>query len=179
MFNYYKPEKLGLHLDIPKTDEELQFIAKLYARENPIGMIPVDSQKCLIEFRKALSSGAYVRLIKLDDKIHGFMAGMQISTMHSSEKTVQQMYYFCNLEGILAFRAVVIAHEGLVKYAEGLKAKYVMSTCSQLYKNDNLCRILKLQGWVQFGYVAVWKTSHHKSPSQTTSREQRQKIIES
>jgi hypothetical protein len=176
MFNYYKPEKLGLHLEIPKTDDDLQFIAMLYARENPIGMIPIDSQKCLIEFRKALSSGSYVRLIKFNNEIHGFIAGMQISTMHSSEKTVQQMYYFCRLEGMLAFRAVVLAHEGLIKYAEGLKAKYVMSTCSQLYKNDNLCRILKLQGWSQFGYVALWNTSHHNSPSQTPSREHSQKL---
>ena len=175
MFNFIH-KKVGLHLTSPVSDSELLEIVKMYASQNPEGMIPVDIQKSVISFRSSIQNGAYVRLIKNDDEICGFIAGMQVNNLHSSEKIVQQLYYYCNLKGLIAYRAVIISHEGLVKYAEGVKAKYVLSPCSQFFKNDNLCRILKTVGWSQFGYVALWNTSHHNSPSQTTSREHSQKL---
>lgn len=161
----YTKQITGLHLAIPKTDDELSFIAKLYAQQNPIGMIPVDIQKSIIGFRNALHIDAYLRLIKKGNVIHGFIGGMLGTTGHTSEKTVQQLYYYCNLESLEALRALLLAHEGLIKYAEGLKAKNVLSTCSQFYNNDNLAKILKTQGWDTFGFVALWKTSHHEYPS--------------
>jgi hypothetical protein len=161
----YTKKQIGLHLQVPKTDAELVHIATMYASQNPPLMISVDIQKSVIEFKKAMHSGAYLRLILLNEEIQGFIGGSQINTPHTSEKTVQQLYYYCKLEGLEALRALVITHEGLIKYAEGLKAKYVLSPCSQFYYNDNLCRILKTQGWQQFGYIALWRTSHHSSPS--------------
>ena len=161
----YNKQIKGLHLAIPKLDSELFEIAEAYAESNPEGMVPVNIQHCVINFRNQIAAGAYVRLIKLDDDIFGFIAAVQAPSMHYSERTVQQLYYYCELEGLHAFRALVMAHEGLIKYAEGLKAKYVISPCSQFYKNDNLCRILKTQGWDTFGYLAVWKTSHNSAPS--------------
>jgi hypothetical protein len=169
MLSYGKQTK-GLHLKIPLSDTELSFIANLYASQNPIGMIPVDLQKSIIELRKAIQEGSYLRLIMVDNTIHGFIKGNQVNIPHSSEKTVQQLYYYCDLKGLAAFRAVVLAHEGLIKYAEGLKAKYVLSPCSQFYKNDNLCRILVTQGWEQFGYMALWRTCHNSNPSSSVLR---------
>lgn len=161
----YTKQITGLHLVTPKTDEELKYIATMYAQQNPRGMVPVDIQKSVIEFRNALHLDAYLRLIKKGDVIHGFIGGMLGNNSHTSEKTVQQMYYYCNLKSLEALRALLLTHEGLIKYAEGLKAKYVVSACSQLYNNDNLAKILKTQGWDTFGFVALWKTSHHNQPS--------------
>lgn len=161
----YKKTIKGLHLITPESDEELNFIARLYARQNPVGMIPVDIQKVVIEFRKALKSGAYIKMIQVDEEIHGFIGGTQVNILHISEKCVQQLYYYCDLEAMEAFRAVLLAHEGLVRYAENLKAKYVISPCSQFYNNDSFVKILKTQGWQVFGFLAVWKTSHNEYPS--------------
>ena len=165
----YNKQIKGLHLAIPKLDSELFEIAEAYAESNPEGMVPVNIQQSVVNFRNHLKAGSYIRLIKYDDEIFGFIGATQINPLHTSEKTVQQLYYYCELEGLAAFRAVVLAHEGLINYAEGIKAKYVISPCSQFYKNDNLCRILKTQGWGTFGYLAVWKTSHNSAPSTKVS----------
>jgi len=161
----FKRQKEGLHLAEYSSDEELLLITQMYARTNPIGFIPVDITKGVISFRNGVASGGYLRLIKVDNTIHGFIAGMLNTQYHNSERTVQQMYYYCDLEGIEAFRAVVIAHEGLVRYAEGLKAKNITSACSQLYTNENFVKILRTQGWSVFGTIALWRTTHHDNPS--------------
>jgi hypothetical protein len=160
----------GLHLVTPTSEADLFFVINLYSKSNPKGMIPVDVQRSFIAFKNIIHEGSYVKLIKYDNTIHGFIVGMQVNPLHTSEKTVQQLYYYCDLKGLAAFRAVVLAHEGLIKYAEGLKAKYVLSPCSQFYKNDNLCRILVTQGWEQFGYMALWRTCHNSNPSSSVLR---------
>lgn len=155
----------GLHLSIAITNNDLAEAAQLYASQNPEGFIPVDIQKSVIEFRKAIHTGAYVRLIVLDNKICGFIVGMLMSASHVSEKTVQQLYCYCSLEGLAAYRGIVLAHEGLISYAEGLKAKYVLSSCNQLSLTNNLAKILGTRGWEVYGYMALWKTIHHSQPS--------------
>jgi len=164
--NYHKKVS-GLHLLTPKSDTEIIQMAEIYARHNPIGMIPVDINRCLIASRNIINSSGYLRMIMVDEVIHGFVVGTIASSFHFSEKTVQQVYCFSDLNGMLAFRSIIVAHEGLIKYAESVKAKYVMSASNPFIENNNFNKILELDGWSTFGGMSLWRTSHHKEPSKS------------
>lgn len=160
----YKKKYKGVHLQEIESEDDLKYIVKLYASKNP-SIIPCDHTKAFMEFRNGLAGGGYLRLIMKDEAIRGFIAGDLATPLFTSHKTVQQLFYFCNLESMEAFRAVILAHEGLVRFAEAVKAKYVMSASSPLIINDNLTSILKTQGWTIAGHTAIWKTSLEGVPS--------------
>jgi hypothetical protein len=161
----YKKKKEGLHLEDYATDEDLEYCAKLYREKTPQHFIPTSVVNSVIELRNGIALGGLFKLIMYDEAIIGFIAAQILRLPHTADKCVQQNYYMCNAEGMVAARALLMSHDLLINFAEGNKVKYVVSQCSPFEKNDNLCRLLKTQGWDTIGYVAVWKTSHEKQPS--------------
>lgn len=157
----------GLHLATPKSDVEILVMAEVYAKNNPSGMIPVDKTRCLISTKGLIHNGAYVKMIKVDNDIHGFIVGMIATSYHFSEKTIQQIYCFSDLTGMVAYNAIKIAHEGLIKYAENNKARYVLSESNPLMVDNNFNRILEINGWTTFGNMSLWRTSYHENPSES------------
>jgi len=155
----------GLHLKTPETDADIIEMATRYIEISPKGMIPVDFKRCILATRSIIKSGGYVKMIKVEDVIHGFVVGTLASSFHFSEKTVQQAYCFSNLKGYIAYRALILAHDGLIKYAENVKAKYIMSEANPFMIDNNFNKLLAIHGWETFGRMSLWRTSHHEKPS--------------
>ena len=161
----YKRQKSGLYLAEVSSDEELKEICNIFVTRANVGMLPYSIPKGLIEFRIGIAKGNYVRAIYLDNTLVGFIAACINTPYFCPEKVLQQVYYICDLDGMQGMRAVVMAHEALINYAEGQKIPYILATCSPLDTDNKLALILEKRGWRRFGYAVVWNCSTSDVPS--------------
>ena len=163
MFSYVK-EKEGLHLATPK-DEELIELALMYLNEAPYDFLPFSHTSSYMNLRDRVRRGSFVKKIVDGSTIIGFVVATIGQPPHLDTKCVIQEYYYCNAVGFKAAKVLIFTHKALIKWAEDNRIKIVISACNQLYKDSNLVDILAKVGWSVMGYTAVWRTSHHESPS--------------
>lgn len=107
----------------------------------------------------------YRVLIDDSGKLVGWVLAYKVQNQFNGYMELQQQFYTSIYAGIKAYKAVMLVHEELIKYAELYKIPVVTSHCSHNDSNFTLCRMLSKSGWLTRGYMAYWRTSWHPKPT--------------
>lgn len=144
----------------PVNREELIRCVEIYSALNDEDFIPSNYKASLSSIIKHWKTGEFIRVIEKGDEIIGFITAEVHVLRHCAHKQLEQTYYVTNQQGFTAARAVILAHQELIKYGEEIGVPIITSHCSHLDETRVLCRILQKNGWKVKGHVAVWRTSH-------------------
>jgi len=125
-------------------------------------ILPLDRNVSISNIRQKYLNKAFIRGLKDENGITGFILGEPVQHPHLSFIVMQQMYFASNYKGIKAAKAVIILHKALYDFAELRHIPMVMSTGSFLDENNVFTKILEKQGWSRTGYLACKKTSYWK-----------------
>lgn len=143
----------------PENREELIKCVDLYLALNDQSFIPADRKSSIASIIKFWKSGEFIRVIENDD-IVGFITAQIHVLQHCKHKQLDQIYYASNLKGFSAARAVIVAHEAMIEYAEANSVPFVVTHSSHEDEQNVLCKILQKRGWRVKSHVAVWRTRH-------------------
>lgn len=151
-----------MHLDTLKTQSEINECIDLYIVMNDETFTPSNEGLAISNLTNLISTPKSVfRTIKDDsDKIIGWVLGEVGDINYVKGHVLRQTFYASNQQGFKAARALILAHNFLIEHAEKRGYPYVMSTCSHMDEQQQLCKILAKRGWETRTYVAIWKTSH-------------------
>jgi hypothetical protein len=103
----------------------------------------------------SLFNSDYFRIISRDGRDVGFISATVGCFGFSTERVLNQNFYFSELEGYSAHLAVKIAHEGLLEFARTARVKKVVSGGSYLDGDFVFVRLLERLGWTRHAHVAV------------------------
>lgn len=142
-------------VDKIKSQADVEACVKIYRPQNDESFLPSSESVCLASFLAMMSNGFFVRVLKKDDEIVGFIIGEKGVSAHIPGAIVRQVYYASNLKGVEAYRAVKLLHKALVEFAEKQRVKTVLSQGSFLDPSNIFARILEKEGWERRHYLAV------------------------
>jgi hypothetical protein len=151
---------ITLKRDCAKTT--LQNCIDIYADYNDNSFIAVNRRKSLLQLTDRVNQGQIFYTIRDSDVIVGWVLAEQLKHPFSTHSFLQQSFYVTSLSGIKAARAVILAHEELIKQAELRGIEIVLSVGSFYDEQNIFTKILEKRGWSRRGHTAIWKTSHYK-----------------
>ena len=148
----------------PISRNELEQCVDIYLAMNDESFLPSDKFNAFSNILRRWRGGEFIRIIEKDNEVVGFITGLVHVLPHCKYKQIDQDYYVSNLKGFGAARAVIVAHEEMIKYAEETGIPFVVTHCSHEDEDRVLCKILQKKGWRVKGHVALWRTSHAPKP---------------
>jgi len=149
-------------VNILRIEEELGEFARMYVNENDETFIKTSYVRSFVNLQTRYANGNFIRGVYYDGNLVGWILAVVNMPEHSSEKYLNQMYYCCTLKGLLAAKALKLAHEALIAQAEYARIPYVISQCSFYDEAMTFARLLEKYGWERRGHTALWRTSHFK-----------------
>jgi hypothetical protein len=144
------------------SKQELAICINIYADYNDNSFIAVNRRKSLLQLTDRVNQGQLFYTIKDGDVIVGWVLAEQLKHPFSTHSFLQQSFYVTSLSGIKAARAVILAHEELIRQAELRRIDLVISVGSFYDEQNVFTKILEKRGWSRRGHTAIWKTSHYK-----------------
>lgn len=159
---HYAREEKGIHIRKPRSNEELIAAFEIFKEVSYTGTLPYSFERGLMTFPFIANNGGILRVILKDSVVRGIFLASETPPLFCPVRTLNQQFFQTNLKGTEAVRAIKLTHALLIKEAEARKIQIVISQSSWLDSKFTLVRVLERLGWVREGYMAVWKTSHHK-----------------
>jgi hypothetical protein len=151
-----------MRLRVPNTPADIDAMVDLYIVMND-DFMPASRNTSRITLHQHWMAKSFIRIV--EDNA-GEMVGWILAAItrpgHCDYPVMQQLYYASNLRGFAAAKCLLMAHEAMVVQAEAEGIAHVLTTCSHLDENRQLCKILAHKGWDIRGYLALWRTSHWK-----------------
>jgi len=160
---------MALTIDYVRSHEDIETCVDMYLMLNDPVFMPTLRLQCIRAFYNHISSGAYVRCLKEDNRIVAWLLARTGVSDFTGKKILQQIFYASDLTGVKAVSAVKYLHKDLMGYAERIKVYQIISNGSHMDSSNVFVRILGKMGWKVRGYSAVWYSSH--DPFGMNSRE--------
>jgi hypothetical protein len=142
--------------------DEFSTCINIYADYNDDSFIHVDRKKSLLKLREHSKSG-FLYTIKDDGVLVGWLLAERLKHPFSSQSFLQQSFYVTNMRGIKSARAIILAHEELIRLAERFQIEIVLSVGSFYDEQNIFTKVLEKKGWKRRGHTAMWHTSHYKT----------------
>jgi hypothetical protein len=141
---------------------EIKTCVDLYYRANDNSIMPACYDKSLRNLTAVWRQGAFYRVIEIDDQIVGWFLAGPNDMGFVRDIVFQQSFYYSNLSGFKAARAIRLAHSAIRDEAERLGLSICVSACSHEDTEKVMCRLLEKDGWIIKGHLAVYHTKHFK-----------------
>ena len=152
-------EKYGIIIssDMRKfTYADMEALSDIYISYDTDAIVPIDIIKAKRAVRTFVEEGAFVAIMRetLSGKVVGGIIAVIAANEYSSEKMLQQRFYVSSYEGFQAARALLLAHEVLVAFANKTNISYILSPSSHMDEKKQMNRILERAGWSSRGYIS-------------------------
>lgn len=142
--------------------KEVEKCVELYYNYNDNALMPADYDKSLRNLVSVWRQGSFFRVIVSNNEVVGWIYCVLTDMSFVKYPVFQQAFYFSSLSGFKAARALLLAHESMVKEAEEKEYKICVSAASHEDTRRVLCKLLKKAGWTVKGHLAVFHTKHFK-----------------
>ena len=153
-----------MYIDKHRSPAELAYCVDLYMAQDNDEMLEADRNVSLQNLSD-LAKREFFRVIREGDEIVGWVLAGRSKLLLRDTLEFTQSFYTSIFTGKRAVEAVILAHEAMIAYAEKHRIALVTTHASANDTQFTLCRILAATGWQTNGYLAQWKTSHHRKPS--------------
>jgi hypothetical protein len=141
----------------PHSIEDIRTCVELYYSLNDHSLITVDKEFAFTNLYKLVRNKKFVKAIYKDNSIIAWIYADVLTHLHSREKALQQIYYASNQKGFSAARCILTLHKEIIKEAERLNLKLVISTGSHMDEDYTFTKILERAGWERRGYAAFYR----------------------
>lgn len=149
---------LSIDTNVSKlTREDLDRLALEYMNKVPDPIFPVDAASVKKILPQNIKEKSIVGIIWRDYIAVGCIIAKVMQYELSTARILHQTFYNSNQRGIMAVKALVLAHQFLIRYATQLDLDYVVSGCSPMDTTNQLSRILAKEGWRTKGHISIWK----------------------
>ena len=143
--------------NLKELDECIEITKADYDKYS-IEEFPFDEKLCKSNFKQALLSDKYIRVIEKNNEIVSWIVATKgLIFQHSSQEALLIEYYKSKLTGYSAAKSLIYAHEDAINYARLKKIKYVVSS-SIMNNSDVYENILIKQGWIKRKSILIYKT---------------------
>lgn len=99
----------------------------------------------------------YVDVYKRSNKPVAFICGNISKQPFSTQKVLNQNFYYTSLQGYGAFIAQKELHKRFIEYARKRHIKTILSAGSYFDEDNIFAKMLEKQGWTRYGYLAVYQ----------------------
>jgi len=143
----------------PRNIKDVATCVDIYISRITTDFMEYDRQHAIMQFNQCLNNQHFCRMLVTDeDEIVAWVLGCAGSRLYTPTRFFQLSFLGSKLEGIKAYRAVVILHEALVEEAIKRGFNTVASQCSPYDEKMVLVKILEKNGWERYGHTAIKKT---------------------
>lgn len=117
-------------------------------------ILPMRSFDGMISAR--LRKGCFVAIVTKAGVAEGaIIAGVNTSDVYEG-RLFSMEFFNTSLTGLLAAKALILAHRGLIVQGRKLSADYATTTCFYKDVDHDFNRILSKDGWRSQGYMSVF-----------------------
>jgi hypothetical protein len=137
------------------NDREIEQAATLYYEWTDKQFINADLMTSINGLKHIVKTNKFAKVILVDNAVVGFITGDRYNSPFMAERVFMQTFYFSNLKGVAAIRAIKLAHKALVDYA--IKFKYDSCYSSGSFQDKDLvfARTLEKEGWQRRSYACT------------------------